>query len=150
MERLIPLIIIRSILAVIVGMMGISLLTESIEFLSVAAVSGRFVTSETAYLAVRNQPLFLAAKLIYTGLSAFVGGYLTGWIAARARVWHGIVVAVLQAASLIWAAFFSPMASTGPLWMWLGLILLLPIMIVLGARQRARSLSPQTAALVAS
>lgn len=128
--------VVRLILGFVVGMVAITLVAETIEFLTVKLVSGESFASlssdQEAYFAIRNQLGILLFKMVYNFVAAVVAGYLASWIA---RDWAKIAVILLiglQTVSLIWAGFFSELAANGPLWMWLGLIILTPIGVYVG------------------
>lgn len=134
---------IRLILGIMVGLVAITLVAETIEFVTVKLVSGEsfaFLSSnQETYFAVRNQIGILLFKMVYNFVAAVVAGYLLSWVA---RQWAGIgvlVLTALQTASLIWAGFFSELAATGPMWMWIGLIVLTPLGLYFGYRFKAGS-----------
>jgi hypothetical protein len=131
----------RLIAALFVGLLVISLLTEAIEFLLVRLVAGQpfdyLRNNPDEYFAVRNRTWILVAKMGYSFLAAAVGGYLTARISgAKARP-AVIALIGIQAAALLWAAFFSELAATGPRWMWLVLVVVIPAGIWQGYRRAA-------------
>jgi len=90
------------------------------------------------YTNVRNRGGILAFKMVYTTFAAIIGGYLTSWLAGST---HKIAVAILisvQAGSLLWAGFFSELSVTGPRWMWIALLILVPVGIYVGHLWRMR------------
>jgi hypothetical protein len=60
----------RSVLAVVVGLAVISLIAESVEFGLVTLVNRGVTTDQAVYFGVRNQPAFLAAKVVYNTAAA--------------------------------------------------------------------------------
>ncbi|MDX1521909.1 MAG: hypothetical protein R3264_09805 [Anaerolineae bacterium] len=128
------------ILGIVIGLMAITLVTELIEFTTVAILSGKsfadLSNDPQAYFAVRNRPGVLIFKIIYNFIAAIIGGYLTTWIA---KSWAAIGVYLLiaiQTLLLVWAGFLSDLSTTGPVWMWIALIVITPIGIYAGYRLR--------------
>ena len=128
---------IRSVVAILVGLAAISLLVEPLEFALVALVNGGIETDPAAYLAVRNQPWFLALKLAYNFGGGLAGGYLAAWLAPREPAAHGFALAILQGMILLWAMSDPELGSTAPVWAWLGVALTTGAGIIGGAAQRA-------------
>ncbi|NJN83271.1 MAG: hypothetical protein HC802_13955 [Caldilineaceae bacterium] len=128
----------RSVLAVFVGLMLISLIAEGIEFMLVTLIHGSVTADEQIYFAIRNRPAILMAKLLYNSIAGLAGGYAVAWIAGRAPVWHGIFLAGVQLAALVYGMTVAPFATTTPLWVWLLLAATMPVMIVAGSLLRFR------------
>lgn len=128
----------RSVLGVFFGLMLISLIAEGIEFLLVALVHGSITTDQDVYFEIRNRPAMLAAKFIYNSVAGLAGGYLTGWIAGRAPIWHGVFLAAVQLAGFIYGMTASPYANTTPMWAWIGLAGTTTPIIVFGSWLRRR------------
>jgi hypothetical protein len=126
--------ILRSLLAVLVGLVLISLIVEPLEFGLVAAVNGGVTTDPDTYIRVRNGPAFLAAKVVYNTAAAIVGGWVTARLARRAPMAHGLVLAVIQKAAFGWAVANPALRRTTPDWMWACLIVLTFAGIMTGAR----------------
>jgi hypothetical protein len=130
--------LLRSIVSVIVGLLVISFIAETIEFLLVTAINGSVTSDPGVYFGVRNRPLLLALKLVYNSLASLIGGYTAAWIAGRAGARHAMVLAAVQALALVWGMTASPYAQLTPLWMWITLILVMTPAIVTGGALRAR------------
>lgn len=105
---------IRSFLAILVGLMLISVVVEPLEMLLVTLWHGSMLTDPQAYIAVRNRPAFLALKFLYNSGGGWLGGYVAARIAGRAEVRHAVVLALVQAAALAWAMMAS---SRAPRWL---------------------------------
>lgn len=133
--------IIWLVIGIVAGLFAITLVAESIEFTTVWLVSGESVTALTTeqemYFAIRNQWGILLFKGVYNLLAAVVGGYVTAWIAGFHRNLAAYILIAIQSLSLIWAGFFSELASTGPTWMWIMLLIVTPIGIYAGYRFKA-------------
>jgi hypothetical protein len=130
--------LIRTVGAVLVGLMSITLIVEPIEFLLVTAANGGLTTDPYEYFQVRNRGWLLALKMVYNTGAAVAAGYLTAWIAGRAPLAHAAVVAVLQVAAFAFAMATPELRQTGPGWMWFSLLAATPIAIVAGAWLRRR------------
>jgi hypothetical protein len=132
---------VRSVLAVAVGLVLITAIVEPIEFALVALASDGMTTNPDAYFAVRNQPLFLAAKLVYNTVAAVAGGFVAALLARRAPIGHGIALAVVQTAAFAWALATPEIRQTTPTWMWASLIALTIAGILGGTRLQHRRLA---------
>lgn len=132
---------IRSVLAIVAGILLITLIVEPLEFALVALVNGGIVTDPAAYFRVRNQPGFLVAKLVYNTGAAIAGGFVAARLARRSPRAHGLVLAVLQTAAFGWALANPALRQTTPDRMWVALIVVTFAGITIGAElQRKRSI----------
>lgn len=126
--------ILRFIAALVLGLMAISMIAETIEIITVKAVSDKSFAwltdpaNSEEYFTYRNTGWILAFKMLYSFLAAFAGSYLALIVAGSyQKILINLLLAV-QLISLLWAAFFSEeLSSTGPLWMWLALLIVIPI-----------------------
>ena len=128
----------RSILGIFVGLMVITIIAEGIEFLIVTSINGSVTTDVEAYFKIRNYTPVLAAKFLYNTFAAMAGGYLAALIARRAMIWHGGILAAVQAAGLVYGMTSPELAHTTPFWVWVGLLLTMPPVILFGAWLRKR------------
>jgi hypothetical protein len=131
----------RSVLAVVAGLVLISLIVEPIEFLLVGLLNRGLTTDPDIYFQVRNQPAVLAAKLVYNTAAAIVGGWVAAWVARRAPVAHGIVLAGIQTAAFGWAVANPALRRSTPDWMWACLIVLTFAGIIVGALLQSRRIA---------
>lgn len=115
-----------------------SLVAEGIEMGIVTALHGSFTQDQAVYFSVRNRPAVLMAKLAYNTVAAFLAGYAAAWVAGRAALLHGAVLAIIQLALFIWGMVFSEYAGTAPTWAWLALVPLMGMGILLGAHSQRR------------
>lgn len=129
---------IRSLLGVVAGILLISLIAESIEFGLVSFVHGSTVTDPEVYFGIRNRPGMLLAKLVYNNGAAVLGGHVAAWIAGRAHLAHGAVVAVLQVGFLVWGMTLSEFAGTTPAYAWVTLAVTMFVAILYGAWLRSK------------
>ena len=91
----------RGVLAIVVGFVVVSVVGSVIELVAVAVNSTK---DPSAYLAIRAQPMMLAAFSVWKGAAAFLGGYVVARIAGYRPVTHGVVLATIQVALVLWAA----------------------------------------------
>lgn len=129
--------LLRSVASIIVGILLTSLIVEPLEFGLVALLNGAPVTDPETYLAIRNQPVFLAAKLAYNGLGGIAGGYAAAVVAGRRPVLHAGIAAALQCVLLLFAASDPAMRLSTPLWAWIGIGVTTPGGLLLGGWLRA-------------
>lgn len=131
----------RSVLAVLAGLVLISIIVESLEFGLVAFVNRGVTTDPDVYFSVRNRPGFLAAKLVYNTAGAIVGGWLAAWLAGRSPIGHGVALAVVQTAAFGWALANPSLRRSTPDWMWASLIAVTFAGIVAGSLLQRRRIS---------
>jgi hypothetical protein len=130
--------ILRSVLAVLAGLLLISAIVEPLEFGLVALVNRGVTTDQDVYFRLRNQPAFLAAKLVYNTAAAFVGGFIAAWLARRAPAAHGMALGVIQTAAFGFAVTSPEIRRSTPDWMWACLIVLTFAGIMAGALFQGR------------
>lgn len=130
--------ILRLIIGVLVGLFAITLVAESIEFVTVKIISGmkfsELTNNESGYFEARNTTGVLFFKATYSFLAGIIGGYLTSWISLGKPQLAIFLLIGIQILSLIWAGFFSDLSQTGPIWMWIYLIVIIPLGISFGHR----------------
>ncbi len=130
---------VRLTLGVIAGLVLITLITESIEFITVKLASGasfeKLSSDQDYYFSVRNQLGILVFKVIYTGGSGFIAGYVASRISLSFAKICILLIVVVQIVSLIWAGFISELSTTGPMWMWIALMIVVPIGVYLGYKK---------------
>ena len=123
--------VVRLIPGVIIVLMAITLVAEAIEFVTVKLTTGKSfaVLSENQqeYFEARNRNWILMFKVGYSLLAGIVGGFLSAWIAGRYARLATLMLIVVQVLSLIWAGFLSDLGETGPVWMWLYLMGIIPL-----------------------
>jgi len=131
---------VRSVLAVLGGIVLISLVVESVEFMVVNATATEPLIDFADYFAVRNRPGILGAKLVYNTAAALLGGYMVAKIAGYAELLHAGVAALIQTAVLVSSAFGQgEYAQYTPGWMWVALVVLTGPAMMGGAAVRARA-----------
>lgn len=132
---------IRSILAVVAGLVVLTIFSFAIEAAADPMLMHLYpgALPDTAALA-GNLParLFMVA---YTTVSIGVGGYVTAWIARRSRLTHAAVMGAIESAFTLYVMIAAPFqeAHPAPRWIWItGVILMIPA-ACLGAAIQARS-----------
>ena len=135
----------RSLIAIIAGMMVISLIAEVIEMGLVTMVHGELTTDPETYFTIRNRPWFLCTKLAYNTMAAVAGGYVAIWLTGYRPVEHALTLGGIQSLAFLWVLSQPDLMRWTPLWMWLLLMLLSFLGILSGARLRTRGASPAPA-----
>ncbi len=132
--------LIRSIIAVMGGVLLYSVLDQVLEATLVRAMAAEPLANEAGYFAVRNQPLVLAAKVVFGGLVAVLAGYLSAKIAGAEEIQHGLATAAIQTASMAWGYTVGDFAALTPVWARIALVLTTAPIMVGGAaiRRKAR------------
>jgi hypothetical protein len=130
--------VLRSLIAVLVGVVLISAIAEPIEFALVTLVHGGVTTDPDVYFSVRNRQGFLAAKLVYNTAAAIVGGFAAARLGRRSPMGHGMVVAIVQTAAFGWAMGNPGLRRSTPDWVWACLIVLTFAGILAGALLQRR------------
>jgi hypothetical protein len=127
----------RSGLAVLGGIVLISIVVEVLEFGLVTLVHGGPTSDPSVYYKVRNSPWFLFLKILYNTGSALLGGYVGAWIAGYHEWRHGLALASVQTLAFIWAFSRPDMRRWMPTWVWVALAVLSIVGILTGASLRA-------------
>jgi len=137
---------IRSVVAVLGGILLISVVVEVLEFTLVSARAGGAIADLEGYFAVRNQPVMLAAKLVYNSLAAVLGGYMIAKVAGTREMLHAAGGAVVQTIAFAWGFTAGEYAAFTPVWMRVALIALTAPAMLVGASIRARAATARSAA----
>lgn len=133
----------RLIIGVIVGLITITIIAETIEFIIVKSASGKSLdelqADQSHYFKIRNQNWILMTKAFYSLLAGIVGGYLTTWISKEKSNIAIFILIAIQFVSLIWGGFISDLSVTGPIWMWIYLLIIIPMGIWLGYKWKSKT-----------
>jgi hypothetical protein len=137
---------IRGILAVLAGIVVLTLFSFGIEaavdFLLMRMFPGALPDAAALSRNFSARLLMMA----YTTFSIGLGGYVTAWIAARARIWHAAIMGAVEVALTLYVMIAAPFpeARQAPRWWWIaGMILMIPA-AVLGGLIRARQSAGRT------
>lgn len=117
--------VIRSVLAVLAGIVTLTVLAFAIEAVTNPLLQSLFPQALPNELAInRNAPLKLF-MLAYGTLCGVAGGYVTAWVARRAGVWHASIMGAIQVS--LTALAMTDYMDTAPLWVWIaGMVLTVP------------------------
>jgi hypothetical protein len=118
--------IVRSILAVLLGIVASTAVAFAIEILLKALLSPN--TSSVAWM---------LGESLYTVPALMFGGYVAAWLAPGRPLAHSIAMAVIQELLMI-ALIFNPPHPVPP-WIWAIGLTMTPIAIILGGYLRSRS-----------
>jgi hypothetical protein len=132
--------VLRSILAVLVGIVVLTIISFGIEAVAGPLLMRMFPTAlpDAAALSA-NFPARLF-MLAYTLFSIAVAGYATAWVAGRARILHAAIMGAVEVALTAYVMIAAPFPEVhpAPRWWWIaGLILMIPA-ACLGAAIRAK------------
>lgn len=134
---------IKLILGIVIGLIAITFIAEIIEFFTVKLVSQKSFeelhANQNEYFKIRNRNWILIFKIFYSLLAGITGGYLSAWISSKMAKVAICTLIIIQEISIIWGGFLSDLSSTGPVWMWVYLLIVLPIGIWIGYKWRAKN-----------
>lgn len=139
---------IRSILAVVAGIVVLTIVSFAIEAVADPLLMRMFPAAlpDAAALSA-NFPARLF-MLAYTLFSIGVAGYFTAWIANRSGIWHAAIMGAIEVALTLYVMIAAPFpeAHQAPRWWWIaGMILMIPA-ASLGAAIRQKQSARRTIA----
>jgi hypothetical protein len=106
----------RSVMAVVAGIVTLSLTSFGIEGLLEPVVDRATVQSSA---------LAMSFMFVYSAICVAIGGYVTAWLARCERMRHTLVMGAIQTALVIPAMISFP--HEAPLWRWLvGMTMIVP------------------------
>ena len=127
---------IRGLVAVIGALAVTRLLVQPLEITLVNALAQQPLNTPGDFAAVLNSPLMMAARPLYTGVAAILGGYVAARIAAHDPMRYTMVAAAFQAIVLIWG-FAAGYALPTPIWMRCALVVVSTMGILAGGAVRS-------------
>jgi uncharacterized membrane protein YraQ (UPF0718 family) len=133
-----PIELVRSVIAVLAGLIVASVLPELLETTLVRAASDGPLADISAYFAVRNRPAVLAAKIVSSVLMAVLAGYFVAKLAGSLELGHAAIAGLVQTATLLWGFTIGEYAAATPLWVRGALVAATAPAMVLGASVRRR------------
>ena len=139
--------ILRSAAAVIAGALLILFIHGTLEQTLVRALADGAVTSEAAFVAVRNRPVVLALTIITLGLASTLAGYIVAKLAGAHEVRHAIGTAVIMT-TVYAVAFAGENTMLPPVWVRVAMLIVTPPALMAGAsiRAQARAIQQEAAA----
>jgi hypothetical protein len=138
---------IRSILAVLAGLVALTVVSFAIEAAADPLLMHLFSRAlpDTAALA-ESLPARLL-MLAYTTFSIAVGGYVTAWVARRAGLTHAAIMGAIEVAFTLYVMIAGPFkeAHPAPPWVWiLGVIVMIPAACLGAIVQSNQRSTPRT------
>jgi hypothetical protein len=128
----------RGAAVVLAALLLIGLIDQTLERTLVAALAQAPLTSEAAYLAVRNRPAVLAATVITHGFASLLTGYIVGKLAGQREVQHAIAASIV--ATILYAAsFVASNAMLPPIWARAVILFITPPALIAGAYVRGQA-----------
>ena len=139
--------ILRSAAAVIAGALLILFIHGTLEQTLVRALADGPVTSEAAFVAVRNRPVVLALTIVTLGLASTLAGYIVAKLAGAHEVRHAIGTAVIMT-TVYAVAFAGDNTMLPPVWVRVAMLIVTPPALMAGAsiRAQARAIQQEAAA----
>jgi hypothetical protein len=140
---------IRSVLAVLAGIVALTIVSFGIEAAADPLLMHLFPGTLPDPAALSRNFSARLFMLVYTSFSIGLGGYVTAWIASRAKIWHAAIVGAIEIAFTVYIMIAAPFqeAHQAPLWGWIaGMILMVPAACIgaaIRARQKSRQAIPQ-------
>ena len=132
--------VIRSILAVIAGLVVLTLVSFAIEAVADPLLIRLFPRALPDAAALAGSLPARAFMLAYTTFSIAVGGYVTAWIARRSPITHAAVLGAIEVAFTMYVMIAVPFVEAQPAPRWVvitGVILIIPA-ACLGALIRSK------------
>jgi hypothetical protein len=137
--------VIRSILAVLAGLVVLTVVSFAIEAVADPLLMRLFPTALPDPTALaRNIPARLI-MLAYTLLAVAAGGYVTAWIAPRAKIRHAVIMGAIEIGLTLYLLFATaiPQAHQAPAWgFYVGMLLMVPAAALGGKIRVPVSLTP--------
>jgi hypothetical protein len=134
-----PVDLVRSVIAVLGGIVIGAVLPEVLETTLVRAASDAPLADLSAYFAIRNRPGMLVTKIVSSGLTGVLAGYFAAKLSGTLELGHAAIAGLVQTASLAWGFTLGEYASATPIWVRVFLVALAAPAMLLGASVRRRA-----------
>ena len=129
----------RSVIAVLGGMLVLFVLSQVMELVLVRTAAQQPLLNLDEYMAVRNRTGVQAGLVASQIVAALLAGYMSAKLARAAELTHAGVAAGLQTVLFLWGFTSGEIAPLTPVWMrWAIILVTAPAMLV-GAMVRARA-----------
>ena len=137
---------VKSVIAVLGGMVLMFFLSEILEPPMVAWLASRRPTSMDEYLVLRNEQHVLIGRLVLAGVTGLLVGYVVAKIAGRYELQHAAASAALQSFMLLRSFAADPPDAAAAPAMRAGFVAVTAAAMLAGAAVRARAarISAQT------
>jgi hypothetical protein len=127
---------VRSILAVLAGIVTLSVVAFAIE-IPLRMLTLRFLSRSFPDRASLDVSVgWMLSQSLYTVAAAILGGYVAAWLAPRRGLAHAVAMAIVQEL-LIVALIFAPPHPVPP-WLWAISLVVTPAAIIYGGYLRSR------------
>jgi hypothetical protein len=130
---------VKSIIAVLGGIVVISFLSQLLEVPLVQAFAASPIEDLNGYYAARNQPPMQVALVLIAGVTGILAGYLVAKVAGEYELQHAAVAALVQAALLARGFAAEDAAVALPGWVRMAMVVVTMGAMLLGATVRARA-----------
>jgi hypothetical protein len=131
---------IRSILAVLLGIVTLTVVSFAIEAAADPLLTHMFPVALPDAKALAGNVAARVFMLVYTMFSIAAGGYVTAWIARRSPVTHAAIMGAIEVAFILYVMIAAPFAEVvkAPMWLSVASIILTIPAAFLGGALRAR------------
>lgn len=131
---------IRSVLAVLAGLVVLTLVSFAIEAAANPLLMHLFSTALPDAAALSASVPARLFMLAYTMFAIAAAGYVTAWIAGRAQVAHAAVMGVIEEVFTVYVMIAAPFPEVhnAPRWSWVVTVLLIILAACFGGVLRAR------------
>jgi len=126
----------RGLIAVVGGLAITRLIVQPLEITLINVLAPQPPQTAAEVAAVLNLPLMMAARVVYTGVGAILGGYLTARIAGHDAMRYTMVTALFLALILT-VGFASGYEPTTPVWIRVALVVVSAGGLLAGGAVRA-------------
>jgi hypothetical protein len=130
---------VRSVIAVLGGMLLLFMLSQILELVLVRTAAAAPLQNIEEYMAVRGRSGVLIGLLVSQVVAALLAGYTTAKVAAVAEMAHAALAAALQTILFTWGFTMGENASLTPVWMRIAIVLVTAPAMLAGASVRAKA-----------
>lgn len=137
----------RSVLAVLVGIVVMGIVTLAIEATAIPLLMRLFPSALPDHVMFNHNVWARLFIVAYTMLAVAIGGYVAAWIARRSVVLHAVIAGAVQIALTAYFVLISPHpVPEPPTWKWILMLALMIPAAALGGMLRALHGSSQPVA----
>jgi hypothetical protein len=129
----------RSLVAVLGGLLMLFVLTQVLELVLVRTAAAGPLENMEQYLAVRGRTVVLAGLLASQAVASLLAGYMTAKVAGSAELTHAGIAAALQTALFAWGFTVGENASLSPVWVRVATVVITAPAMLAGASVRAKA-----------
>jgi hypothetical protein len=129
----------RSLVAVLGGLLMLFVLTQVLELVLVRTAAAGPLANMEQYLAVRGRTGVLVGLLASQAVASLLAGYTTAKVAGAAELTHAGISAALQTALFAWGFTVGENASLSPVWVRVATVVITAPAMLAGASVRAKA-----------